>query len=250
MNWDSIDAGNAVNPDDEDTMREIIATVDVQGGENISKEAFETGERLSLDYFVRRLTDMVPNPWQAARMAGSFLQKHKRGGYNDSQLLNHRIYLSEVLRQRIRVDLDKKSEVVFRDKVGKDDIRFRLETDERLNYELGQSFEVFVSKEERTLQGEHGSPIQRSLFDPLFESRFNSLEKDLRCIWKEQRDLLVAPNCRETRVLLARLAAPAGLSRLCGLPQRRWEAAGPGDERHTPERQRGHRLQAKTAGDP
>ena len=178
VNWDSIDAGNPVNPDDEDTMREIIATVDVQGRENISKEAFETGERLSLDYFVRRLTDMVPNPWQAARMAGSFLQKHKRGEYNDSQLLNHRIYLSEVLRQRIRADLDKKSEVVFRDKVGKDDIRFRLETDERLNYELGQSFEVFVSKEERTLQGEHGSPIQRSLFDPLFESRFNSLEKD------------------------------------------------------------------------
>ncbi len=178
VNWDSIDAGNPVNPDDEDTMREIIATVDVQGRENISKEAFETGERLSLDYFVRRLTDMVPNPWQAARMAGSFFQKHKRGGYNDSQLLNHRIYLSEVLRQRIRADLDKKAEAVFRDKVGNDDIRFRLETDERLNYELGQSFEVFVSKEERTLQGEHGSPIQRSLFDPLFESRFNSLEKD------------------------------------------------------------------------
>ena len=178
VNWDAIDAGDAVNPDDEDTMREIIATVDVQGGENISKEAFETGEQLSLDYFVRRLTDMVPNPWQAARMAGSFLQKHQRRGYNDSKLLNQRIYLSEVLRHRIKEDLDQKAEAVFRNKVGNDDIRFRLETDERLNYELGQSFEVFVSKEERTLQGEHGSPIQRSLFEPLFESRFNSLEKD------------------------------------------------------------------------
>ena len=178
VNWDAIDASDVIDPDDEDTMREIIATVDVQGGGTISKEAFETGERLSLDYFVRRLTDMVPNPWQAARMAGSFFQKHKRRGYSDSELVNHRIYLSEVLRQRIKADLDKKAEAVFRDKVGNDDIRFRLETDERLNYELGQSFEVFVPKEERALQGEHGSPIQRSLFDPLFESRFTRLEKD------------------------------------------------------------------------
>ena len=47
-----------------------------------------------------------------------------------------------------------------------------------MNYALGRSFEVFVSREEKTLQGEHGSPIQRSLFEPLFESGFNGLEKN------------------------------------------------------------------------
>ena len=178
VNWGAIDAGGAVNLDDADTMREVVATVDVQGGGSVSDEAFETGEQLSLDYFVRRLTDMVPNPWQAARIAESFLHKHAGRGDNGSKLLSNRVYLSEVLRRRVKEDIDAKAEAVFRHKVASDEVRFQLETDERLNYELGRSFEVFAAKEERTLQGEHASPIQRSLFEPLFESGFNTLEKD------------------------------------------------------------------------
>ena len=178
VSWDAIEVGGAVNLDDEDTMREIIATVDVQGGGSVSDEAFETGERLSLDYFVRRLTDIVPNPWQAARIAESFLHKHESKGHNGSKLLSNRVYLSEVLRRRVKEDIDAKAEAVFHSKVKRDEIRFQLETGERLNYELGRSFEVFASKEERILQGEHASQIQRSLFEPLFESGFNGLEKD------------------------------------------------------------------------
>ncbi len=176
IDWSRIDAGRAVNLDEDDTIKEIIATVDVQGDRRVSDEAFETGERLHLDYFVRRLTDVVPNPWQAARMATSFLQKHRR--YNDSTLLNNRIYLSEILRRNIKKDLDKKAESVFRDKIKSDAIRFHLETDEELDYELDKSFEVFVSSEERSLQGEHGRQIQQSLFEPVYESNFNVLEKD------------------------------------------------------------------------
>ena len=178
VSWGAIEVGGAVNLDDEDTMREIVATVDVQGGGSVSDEAFETGERLSLDYFVRRLTDIVPNPWQAARIAESFLHKHESKGHNGSKLLSNRVYLSEVLRRRVKEDIDAKAEAVFHSKVKRDEIRFQLETGERLNYELGRSFEVFASKEERILQGEHASQIQRSLFEPLFEGGFNGLEKD------------------------------------------------------------------------
>ena len=145
VSWGAIEVGGAVNLDDEDTMREIIATVDVQGGGSVSDEAFETGERLSLDYFVRRLTDIVPNPWQAARIAESFLHKHESKGHNGSKLLSNRVYLSEVLRRRVKEDIDAKAEAVFHSKVKRDEIRFQLETGERLNYELGRSFEVFAS---------------------------------------------------------------------------------------------------------
>ena len=178
IDWDRIDAGGAVNLEDKNIIREMIATVDIRAESKTSEQAFDTGERLSLDYFVRRLTDVVPNPWQAACMAASFLQKHTRTGYNDSKLLNNRIYLSEVLRQRIKAALDKKAESVFRGKVKNDAIRFYLETDEELDYELDKSFEVFVSSKERSLQGEHGQPIQQSLFEPVYESNFNGLEKD------------------------------------------------------------------------
>lgn len=176
IDWSGIDAGKAVNLGNKDTIQEIIATVDVQGQRSVSEEAFETGERLSLDYFVRRLTDVVPNPWQAARMAANFLKKHT--GYDDPKLLNNRIYLSEVLRRRIKETLDKKAESVFRSKIKNDAIRFHLETDEKLDYELEKSLEVYVSSQERALQGEHGRPIQQSLFEPVYESNFNGLEMD------------------------------------------------------------------------
>ena len=178
VDWDALDTGGAVNLDDADTMREVVATVDVQGGGRVADETFETGERLSLDYFVRRLTDIVPNPWQVARIVEYFLHKHESKGHNRAKLLSNRVYLSEVLRRRVKEDIDTKAEAVFREKVARDEIRFQLETDERLNYELGRSFEVFAAKDERILQGEHASPVQRSLFEPLFESGFNSLEKD------------------------------------------------------------------------
>ena len=176
IDWSGIDAGKAVNLGNKDTIQEIIATVDVQGQRSVSEEAFETGERLSLDYFVRRLTDVVPNPWQAARMTANFLKKHT--GYDDSKLLNNRIYLSEVLRRNIKETLDKKAESVFRGKIKNDVIRFHLETDEKLDYELEKSLEVHVSSQERALQGEHGRPIQQSLFEPVYENNFNGLEMD------------------------------------------------------------------------
>ena len=178
INWSGIDAGVKVDLEDKNIIREMIATVDIRAESKTSEQAFDTGERLSLDYFVRRLTDVVPNPWQAARMAEGFLQKHKRTGYNDSKLLNNRIYLSEVLRREIKTDMDKKAESVFRGKVKSDAIRFHLETDEELDYELEKSLEVYVSSKERSLQGEHGQLIQQSLFEPVYESNFNGLEKD------------------------------------------------------------------------
>ncbi len=178
VNWGAIDAGEAVNLDDEDTIREIKVTVDIQSESKPSEEMIDTGERLNLDYFVRRLADMVPNPWQAARVAESFTQKHRRKEHNNSKLLNNRIYLSEVLRHRVKDDIDGKAESVFRDKVGQNEIRFHLETDERLDYELSKSFEVVVSSQERSLQSEHGRPIQQSLFNPVYESGFNGLERD------------------------------------------------------------------------
>ena len=178
VNWDEINGGKAVNLGDKDIIQEIKTTVDLQGQGEVSDKKSDTGENLSLDYFVRRLVDVVPNPWQAARMAESFIQKHRSKKHDDSRLLNNRVYLSEVLRRRVKEEIDGQAEVVFRDKVRQNRVRFYLETDERLDYELNKPFEILVSSQERSLQGEHGNPIQQSLFAPVYERDFNNLEKD------------------------------------------------------------------------
>ncbi len=177
VDWGKINGGGATNLDDKDVIQEIKATVDIQGESDVSQKTLDTGESVTLDYFVRRLTDMLPNPWQAARVAERFLKRHKDKKHDDAQLLINRIYLSEVLRRRVKTAIDGKAESVFRGKVQQNQIRFHLETDERLDYELNRSFEVFVSSRERRLHGPH-KPIQQSLFSPVYESSFNDLEKD------------------------------------------------------------------------
>ncbi len=178
LDWADIDGGKAVNLDDKDIIQEIKTTVDIQGQGKILKATYNTEERLALDYFVRRLIDVVPNPWQAARVAACFIEQHSNSGHDDSTLLNNRIYLAEVLLGRVKKTIDDKAEAVFRGKVGQNEIRFHLETDERLDYALDKSFEVFVASQERSLQDEDGRLIQQSLFEPVYESGFNGLEQD------------------------------------------------------------------------
>ena len=189
VDWDKISGGEAVNLDDKDIIQEISTTVDIQGQGEVAEEALDTGERLDLDYFVRRLVDMVPNPWQAARVADGFIKKHRSNEQDDSKLVANRIHLSEVLRDRVKKAIDAKAESVFRDKVRQNEIRFHLEIDERLDYELNKSFGVSVSTEARVLQGKHGEQIQKSLFDPVYESNFNGLEKDC-ALYLEAKDAI------------------------------------------------------------
>ena len=172
VNWDEIDGGDAVLLDDRDIVRENRITIDLHGASEEVSADLETGERATVDYFVRRLADTVPNPWQAARIVEDFLQTHRRAEQNGKRLLHNRIYLSDILRQRIGKSLDENAEKVFRDKVGRNEIRFHLETDQPLDYELGQTIEVVAARGESTM------PVQHSLFDPVHEIGFNHLEKN------------------------------------------------------------------------
>ncbi len=186
LNWGGINARGAVELDDNDTIAERTAVVDIQGEHFVSETKIDTGEVLTLDYFVRRLIDMVPNPWQAARMAKTFLRSCKRKNRGDLELLKNRLYLSEVLRERIRENIDGKAEQVFREKICKDEIRFHLVTDEKLNYEFQKTLEVSVAQDETAL-AEHGNPVQSSLFENAFESDFNGLEKNF-ALYLEKND--------------------------------------------------------------
>lgn len=193
VNWGKFNGGDAVSLNNQDVIREIQTTVDIQGQGEVLKQDFDTGERLTLDYFVRRLIDFVPNPWQAARIAKNFIEQHKNKGIDDVSLLHNRVYLSEVLRRRLQERLDAAAESVFRGKVRSNEIRFHLETNERLDYALRNSFEVFVSSQEKSLQSKYGEPVQQSLFAPVYESDFNQLEKDFCALsGKEQCHILVA----------------------------------------------------------
>ena len=176
VNWEKIGGGDAIGLDDSES-KEVIIAVGIQGQGKVSEKDVDIGEHLNSDYFVRRLVDVVPNPWQAARMATSFIQKHRDKKHDDSKLLKNRIHLSEHLRREVKGEVDVAAESVFRDKLRRNEIRFHLETDEQLSYEMEKSLEVFVGDDEEALQHK-AKPVQHSLFDTVYKKDFNGLEKN------------------------------------------------------------------------
>lgn len=179
LDWEKINTGAGDVKDlEENRPEETTAFVDI-AGTSIKKRTRKVpeGENLTVDYFTRRLVDVVPNPWQAARIASGFLKKY-REQYDDNRILEHRVYLSEILKERIVTEVDSKAERVFRDKIKNDEIRFHLATDENLNYEFRKAFEVSVTEGERSLE-RYGNHVQRSLFETVFESEFNNFERDV-----------------------------------------------------------------------
>ncbi|MGI9229817.1 MAG: DEAD/DEAH box helicase [Gammaproteobacteria bacterium] len=177
LSWDKIKPGQAVNLEEGDATVERGAIVDILAGEveqDVISEQILKGDELTIDYFVRRLIDLIPNPWQAARIAEMFIRSHKT---DKTVLVQNRIYLSEILLRRIKEHIDGMAEDIFRAKIKKNEIKFHLEADLDLNYEFQKTFEIQVGENEKPLS-KHGTPVQHSLFDTVFESEFNKLEKN------------------------------------------------------------------------
>ena len=188
INWNQLVAVEPVNLDDPELFQEIRATIHLQDHDEPEKFAIEsTSQNLEISFFVRRLNDVIPNPWQAARIVKATLRGYREQGNDETKLFANRLYLSEVLKNRLRKCIDSLAESIFREKLQDDKIRFNLKTDVALNYELEKTVEVYVPKDPKRLTREDNSPLQLNLFNPVYEAEFNNLEKDF-ALYLDEKD--------------------------------------------------------------
>ena len=189
INWGKIWLSGVVNLDDQDVVLEVKTTVNIHGDDTPSTEELDIDGKLELEFFVRRLLDVIPNPWQAMRVVKSIISEYRKDGVSDEKLIINRLYLSEVIRQAIKEKIDNAAKRIFLHKLKQGKISFYLETDMTLNFELERTFEVYVLENEIPLYGKHAQPLQRSLFEPIFERDFNGLEKDF-ALYLDGRDVI------------------------------------------------------------
>jgi type III restriction enzyme len=137
-------------------------------------------KRLDIAFLSRPLMDVIPNPWQASRVLLETIKTLNDKGHNDEAIYNRRLYLLERMKQNIRCQVHKYSEKVFKNKLKKGDIIFRLITqgNEHLNFEIAHELKVMVRHNERKLFKESHKPIENSLFEVIFEKDLNNLEKN------------------------------------------------------------------------
>ena len=173
------------------SIRRQSATVDVgesapvfhpdQGSPYIDKT-------VSVSDLARRLSDIMPNLWQAARIAEQMTENLKQNGETEAEIYDRRSYLAHVLREHVKSEVEKQAEQVFRRKLDQDEIRFDLETREP-NYRMVDSYKIQVHSNDRQLE-RYGEPVQLTLFEKVFEQQFDSeLEKNFAYYLDEERAL-------------------------------------------------------------
>lgn len=144
---------------------------------------------VQINWFARRLSDVVPNPWQAARVAQLFAKKLRDDGDTDYEIYDRRSYLAFALRDHVVSQLQLQAEKVFRDKLRDGKIRFDLEAGQP-NFRMVESYEIPIASDAALLAGNDGRQVQLSLFEPVYAQQFDStLERNFARYLDEQKAL-------------------------------------------------------------
>ena len=134
-------------------------------------------KNISISDFALCLSDIVPNPWQAARIAEELIESLKTSGENDEKIYDSRSYLIPTLQEHVANEVEDQAEQIFRKKLDGGEIQFDLDVGEP-NYKLRQSYKIEVHANQNLLT-KYGKPVQLSLFEPMYEyPSDNELEKN------------------------------------------------------------------------
>ena len=179
IDWHQLGPVAPINLGEEAQLQEIRATIHLQDEAVIDKRLQESAaHNLEIAFFVRRLGDVLPNPWHAARIVKATLADYREEGIDEETLYTHRLYLSEYLKRRLHDRIDKLAETVFREKLEAGKIQFNLQAGGALNYEMEKTLVVSLTPEAKPMTHPHGDPLQQNLFEKVFEAEFNNLETD------------------------------------------------------------------------
>ena len=134
----------------------------------------EVDRSFKASWYARRLADLVPNAWQAARiareMADWLMEQH---GQAEEHLFNNRTGLVQALIDHVAAQVEHLAERAFEQKLRDGEIRFNLQTDSA-NYRMVDSYEIPVGANDHPFSGGYGKPIEASLFEPIFDKQFDS----------------------------------------------------------------------------
>ncbi len=150
-------------------------------------QQLEIDTSFRVSWYARRISDILPNPWQAARIALEMVQRLRDSGKDEDYIYSQRNVLDDQLRRHVIQEIDQQAQKAFHAKLANGEIRFDLELS-ALNHQLTKCYEVLVADSDSELQ-HYGESVQFSLFDKVYERNYNDLEKRFAFYLDEQRVL-------------------------------------------------------------
>ena len=181
-------------PEQQETMpdRARLQTATVDVGE--TPTIFHADQELFIDktllisWFARRISDVVPNPWQATRLAQEMVDRWRQSGSSDSDIHDRRSYIDWRLREEVKAALDLQAQQAFQAKLKNNELSFDLQAG-RPNFRMKESYEIDIRRLDAPLT-KYGQQLQLSLFEPVFDREFDSdLERNFALYLDEQKAL-------------------------------------------------------------
>jgi len=190
MDWESLRyrQRDEFEPEEQDYLQETQARMDVRAEVNghttfvdeqrVARTA--TAGELDTAFLVRLLIDVVPNPWQGARILDDALRALRARDFTESRIYANRMALIKSMKADLKEQVDASAEAIFRERLESGAITFRLLSagDDRLNWKLAETIEYQVTDADPLLKKRNGEPLERYLFEKVYQKDFNEeLEK-------------------------------------------------------------------------
>ena len=174
IEWHEIDAGDLQTGSPEGPKWQS-AEVDVGDTLPVYHKEREPyiDKTIRLSWFTRRLADVIPNPWQAARVTQNFLEKWRAEGATDEDIYDRRSHLAYELRNSVAEKVEEQAKRIFHAKLRGGEIRFDLETGQP-NFRMKEQYEIPVVANDHSLERRPGESLQLNLFEPILNSQFDS----------------------------------------------------------------------------
>jgi len=146
----------------------------------VGETVAENDEALSFEpaHAVRMISDLVPNPFVGRQIVADLLTKLRERGFSDVKLGQLASLIVEELRKGLEVARTSRAEALFKDRVQKGVIQFRLRMDGQ-NWRMPFQMETTEPDNGRQLLNRTGGPLEKSLFSPVYEAELNSAERDV-----------------------------------------------------------------------
>lgn len=196
LDWEALkySAAKTVELGEFDPSKRHTSVVDLSQGQTFGLSAGKTESadidtnRIDRPHMIRQLLDVVPNPWQGARIIDEALKVVSKR-FDEKQIARCRVGLVDHIRTDLRSQVEAQAEALFKRKVEDGTIHFKLVGPplEDLNWPVPHEIKTRVTKNEKKLKRHFtGEDVQLSLFDPVFEKDFNGFEQDVAIYLDEQ----------------------------------------------------------------
>ena len=169
-----------------DVGKQETFAVDITASEQFDIEASRAvsvivEQPLDRPGLIRRMLDVIPNPWQGARILDEALAELRKRA-KEQEIIAARLTLVEHIKREIQSQVEAAAEKVFRDKVKSGEIVFKLlAAPLDLNYTFDEvlKFHMASGDEKAPLLRTMGTPLERSLYETAFTNHVNGFEKDI-----------------------------------------------------------------------